>query len=142
MLKNRRTLQIEWGDCDPAGIVFYPRYFAMFDASTDRLLSSGFGMVKIKWTAKHGILGIPMVKTGAEFFAPCKYGDEAAIDSEIVELSRSSFQVRHVLSRGDTRCIEAHETRVWTGRDPDNPDRIRAVPMSDEVLAILRGEGG
>ncbi len=34
MFSNTRTLRIEWGDCDPAGIVFYPRYFAMFDTST------------------------------------------------------------------------------------------------------------
>jgi len=32
MLKNTHTQTIEWGDCDPAGIVFYPRYFAYFDA--------------------------------------------------------------------------------------------------------------
>ncbi|MFC3227674.1 acyl-CoA thioesterase [Marinibaculum pumilum] len=142
MLTNRRELQIEWGDCDPAGIVFYPRYFAMFDASTDRLLSTGFGMVKIKWTAKYGILGIPMVKTGGEFFAPCKFGDEVAIDSEIADLSRSSFQVRHVLSRNGTKSVEASETRVWTARDPDDPGRIRAVPMPEEVVAILRGQAG
>ena len=37
MLVNTRRLAIEWGDCDPAGIVFYPRYFAMFDASTASL---------------------------------------------------------------------------------------------------------
>lgn len=30
MYVNRRRVTIEWGDCDPAGIVFYPRYFAMF----------------------------------------------------------------------------------------------------------------
>lgn len=31
MLTNRRTVRIEWGDCDPAGIVYFPRYFAIFD---------------------------------------------------------------------------------------------------------------
>ena len=40
MLVNRRTVRIEWGDCDPAGIVFYPRYFAMFDASTSYLFEA------------------------------------------------------------------------------------------------------
>lgn len=139
MLSNDRRLQIEWGDCDPAGIVFYPRYFAMFDASTDRLLSSGLGMVKIAWTAKYGILGIPMVKTGAEFHAPCRYGDEVTIASEIAELRRSSFQVRHRILRGETLAVEAHETRVWTARDPDDPARIRAVPIPDEVAAAMRG---
>ena len=40
MLVNRRRVRIEWGDCDPAGIVFYPRYFAMFDASTHALFEA------------------------------------------------------------------------------------------------------
>ena len=33
-LTNRRTIHIEWGDCDPAQIVYFPRYFAYFDACT------------------------------------------------------------------------------------------------------------
>ena len=41
MLVNRRIVRIEWGDCDPAGIVFYPRYFAMFDASTHHSVRGG-----------------------------------------------------------------------------------------------------
>ena len=43
MLVNRRAVAIEWGDCDPAGIVFYPRYFAMFDASTAALFAHALG---------------------------------------------------------------------------------------------------
>ena len=34
MLTNTRTIRVQWGDCDPAGIVFYPRYFEWFDACT------------------------------------------------------------------------------------------------------------
>jgi hypothetical protein len=36
MFVHRRDVQIQWGDCDPANIVYYPRYFAMFDDSTSR----------------------------------------------------------------------------------------------------------
>ena len=46
MLSNRRTVRIEWGDCDPAGIVYYPRYFAMFDHSTVLLVERALGMRK------------------------------------------------------------------------------------------------
>ncbi len=46
MFTNRRTVRIEWGDCDPAGIVFYPRYFAMFDHSTVLLIERALGMSK------------------------------------------------------------------------------------------------
>ena len=38
MLTNIRNVRIEWCDCDPAGIIFYPRYFEMFDTSTTCLL--------------------------------------------------------------------------------------------------------
>ena len=34
MFSNTRHRTIEWGDCDPAGIVFNPRYFEWFDAAT------------------------------------------------------------------------------------------------------------
>ena len=46
MLSNCRSVRIEWGDCDPAGIIFYPRYFAMFDHSTAMLISAASGMSK------------------------------------------------------------------------------------------------
>ena len=46
MLTYVRNTRIEWGDCDPAGIVFYPRYFAMFDSCTTGLFSQALGMSK------------------------------------------------------------------------------------------------
>ena len=40
--------RIEWGECDPAGIVFYPRYFAMFDERTTLLFSTALGLNEIR----------------------------------------------------------------------------------------------
>jgi hypothetical protein len=40
LLVNRRTLRIEWGQCDPVGIVFYPHYFIIFDTSTGWLFGA------------------------------------------------------------------------------------------------------
>ena len=34
MFVHRRDVQIQWGDCDPANIVYYPRYFAMISGGT------------------------------------------------------------------------------------------------------------
>jgi acyl-CoA thioesterase FadM len=45
---NIRTVRIEWGDCDPAGIIFYPRYFEIFDASTALLFERRLGMTKFE----------------------------------------------------------------------------------------------
>lgn len=139
MLTNRREVEIEWGDCDAAGIVFYPRYFEMFDASTARLFEKAFGMKKIDWARKYGIVGIPMVDTGARFSIPSGYGDVVTIESRVTAVGRSSIEIAHRVLKGDRVAIEAHEKRVWTGRDPDDPARLKSVAISDEVRALLTG---
>lgn len=60
MLVNRRTRSVEWGDCDPAGIVFFPRYFAFFDTGTHELFALA-GVPTQELTATYGIVGCPLV---------------------------------------------------------------------------------
>ena len=66
---NRRTLRIEWGQCDPAGIVFYPQYFIIFNSSTGWLLERT-GLSPREMREKYGIVGMPVVEVGARFVAP------------------------------------------------------------------------
>ena len=61
MLVNSRAVRIEWGDCDPAGIVYYPRYFAFFDASTSALLERALGMTKHHYLKAYDFSGHPLV---------------------------------------------------------------------------------
>jgi 4-hydroxybenzoyl-CoA thioesterase len=135
-LVHRRPVTIEWGDCDPAGIVFYPRYFAMFDASTAALFQAALGMPKIAWTKHYGMLGIPMVDTRAKFHIPSAYGDEVVIESRVTAFRRASFDVAHRLLKGEALAVEATETRVWTAKDPET-GRIRAIPIPAEVMAAF-----
>jgi 4-hydroxybenzoyl-CoA thioesterase len=137
MFVNTRTITIEWGDCDPAGIVFYPRYFAMFDASTAALFAAALGYSKHAMLARFNIIGFPMVDTGARFMVPSKFGDVVTIESTITKFGRSSFEIGHKLMRGDVLAIEAHEKRVWATQDPENPSRIKGVPIPDEVIHAL-----
>ena len=97
MLINPRQVEIEFGDCDPAGIVFYPNYFRMFDASTAYLFEAALGIKKIAWVKKYGIVGIAMVDTGAKFSKPSRFGDVVTIETSITELRRSSFVLGHKL---------------------------------------------
>jgi 4-hydroxybenzoyl-CoA thioesterase len=134
---HRRPVTIEWGDCDPAGIVFYPRYFAMFDASTAALFQAALGMPKIAWTKHYAMLGIPMVDTRATFAVPCAHGDEVVIESRVTAFRRSSFDVVHRLLKADgTLAVEGFETRVWTARDAES-GRIGAVPIPEAVIAAF-----
>src|SRR5580692_3010502 len=87
VLINRRTIQVEWGDCDPACIVFYPRYFEWFDACTSALLATA-GFSKPDLFSKEGI-GIPMVDTRSRFLIPSQFGDQLTVETMASRFGRS-----------------------------------------------------
>jgi 4-hydroxybenzoyl-CoA thioesterase len=141
MFVNCREVTIEWGHCDPAGIVFFPNYLAFFDAATNALFLRALGLSKYELIKKYGITGIPLVDVGARFFIPSVFGEVVTIESTVAEIKRSSFRMQHRLLKGDALAVEGHEIRVWTGRDPEDPDKLKSRPIPDEVIGKLRGEG-
>jgi 4-hydroxybenzoyl-CoA thioesterase len=137
MLSNTRTLRIEWGDCDPAGIVFYPRYFAMFDASTTYLMERAIGMAKFDYLKAYNFLGHPIVETRAIFRVPTRYGDEVTIETAVAACGRSSIKIEHRLAKAGVLAVEGFETRVFVARDPADPVRIKSQPIPPEIAARL-----
>jgi 4-hydroxybenzoyl-CoA thioesterase len=142
MLVNRHAVRIEWADCDPAGIVFYPRYFQMFDSATNALFEAA-GWKKRDLIAEFDIVGIPMVDTRARFTAPSTFGDDIVIETRVAAFRNSSFDIEHKVfkpaGRGEHLAIEAWETRVWVGRHPDDPKRLKSQPIPRRVVARLSG---
>jgi len=142
MLTNIRNTRIEWCDCDPAGIIFYPRYFEIFDTSTTVLIEHALGMNKIDYLKAYAFGGHPLVEARARFRLPTRFGDEVAIETALIECGRSSFKIEHRLSKAGTLMVEGFETRVWVIRHPDDPKRIKSQPIPPEVLARFRRSGG
>lgn len=136
MLTNHHTQTIEWGDCDPAGIVFYPRYFAYFDACTQRLFAKA-GYPQSEMLKRFNAIGYPMVDTRSKFYLPSRFCDEIVIETQITDIRRSSFDVHHRLLKGDALAVEGFETRVWVGQDPENLDNIKAQSIPQEVVSAL-----
>ena len=136
MLTNSRTVRIEWGDCDPAGIIFYPRYFEIFDASTSALFERATGMKKIDMLKSFDIAGFPLARTRARFLKPTRFGDDVTVDTS-VKFGRASFEIEHRLSLNGETCVECSEIRVWVVRDPATGG-IKSHPIPDEVLAKFK----
>lgn len=139
MLSNTYTRMIEWGDCDPAGIVFNPQFFRFFDHGT-ALLYGAAGWPKPRMLERFGVAGCPLVSTEASFHSPCRYGDQVAIVSSIVELGRSSFRIEHKLNMDGVLCVAGKEVRVWTVRDAHGALKSAAIP--DEVRAAFGASQG
>jgi len=131
----RRQLTVEWGQCDPAGIVFNSRFFEMFDTNTWLLFEAALGVKPQDLGAHFGIIGIALVDTRGNFLKPVKFGDTVEITSRISEFRRSSFDVEHRITRGEELAVEGSESRVWTTRRKDDPDKIAAGAIPAEVIA-------
>jgi 4-hydroxybenzoyl-CoA thioesterase len=136
LLTNTCTLRIEWGHCDPAGIVFYPRYFEMFDASTTLLFEKALGMTKNQFLKAYAGGGYPMVDTRARFLKPTTFGDTVEIATSI-EFGRSSFSIEHRLTKDGVLCVEGFEKRVWVVRDPNDPMKIRSQPIPQALIDMF-----
>jgi 4-hydroxybenzoyl-CoA thioesterase len=135
MFTSRRTVRIEWGDCDPAGIVFYPNYFAMFDHSTVLLIEEALGMRKLKLYEHYGFVGYPSVAARARFHLPTRYGDDVVIETAISNVGRSSFSLEHRLTLDGALAVEGFGTRVWVVGDESLPAGFRAQPLPEDVVA-------
>jgi 4-hydroxybenzoyl-CoA thioesterase len=130
-LKLREKLRIEWGDCDPLGIMFYPQSFRWFDTATHHLFDKA-GAPMNKLEAGFGIVGCPLVDAGASFKSPLPWMTEFELETEIAEWRNSSFIVRHLVFKGETLAIEGREVRVCVARDGSG---LKGVPVPDALKA-------
>jgi 4-hydroxybenzoyl-CoA thioesterase len=89
----RSSYLVRFSHCDPAGIVFYPRFFDLFSSALEDWFQSGiqspFGgdfMVTRN-------LRVPSLSITAEFLRPCRLGEFLDIDLWVTRLGRSSFEL-------------------------------------------------
>ncbi len=134
MFISHERFRIEWGDCDPANIVFYPQYLKWFDACTSSLFKNA-GLPLPALFKDQGIIGIPIVDLKVKFMVPSGFGEELLAESQIMEWRKSSFLVQHRFLKDEVvLAVEGIETRVWTGIDPANPDRMKSQPVPREIV--------
>jgi 4-hydroxybenzoyl-CoA thioesterase len=133
MLVNKRTIHVEWGDCDPLGIVYFPRYFEFFDACTNALFER-VGLPKQEMLRKYEIAGIPLVESRARFLLPSSFGDTVVVESNITEWGKASFSVYHRLFKGAELAVEGFEKRVWVVHAPGEKNKIKSQAIPREVI--------
>ena len=138
MLVNRHAIRIEWGDCDPGGIVYFPRYFEYFDACT-RALFERAGLSKRDMMKSYAMDGIPLVDMKAQFLMPSRFGDDVIVESSIANWGNSSFVVQHRLMKGNALAVECFETRVWVAHPKGDPEKFEARPIPEQVKERFSG---
>jgi 4-hydroxybenzoyl-CoA thioesterase len=123
----RFACQVHWGDCDPAGIIFYPTYFKWMDSASWAFFAA-LGYDAKRMRAEH--LAMPLVSAQAEFLFPAEQGDRCEVRSRIQRFGGKSFVIAHDIVREDgTALARGAETRVW-GRFANGP----GTPMKGQPI--------
>ena len=135
MLVSRRDIQIEWGDCDPADIVYFPNYFAWFDAGLMHHFAS-VGLPKKELLRRYELTGWPLLETKARFMKPSTYGETVVLETQIVKFGRTSFDIDYRIKRGEDTAIECSERRVLVARDHET-DKLKPFAIPEEVKALF-----
>ena len=126
-------VEVMFGDCDPAGIVFFPNFLKWMDASSlNFFVKCGVptwrDLVKI-----NGIIGTPLLEINTKFSRPATYGERLQIRTSVTEWRDKVFIHKHVVMRGDDLLCEGTETRAFCIRHPENPDRIKAIAVPEDI---------
>jgi 4-hydroxybenzoyl-CoA thioesterase len=134
-------VRVEWGDCDPAEIVFYPNYFRWFDAATWNLFDvAGGGWESIR--RRFGPVCIPLLGAESQFRSPSRVADRLIIESRVVSWERKVFKVGHWVLNDGVVAVEGSETRCWAVHDRHNGEPMRGEPLPDELIALFAGATG
>lgn len=118
---------IQFGDCDEAGIVFYPRYFYWMDSAFQGLLRQ-HGWNQRRLRTQLATAGTPLVRATANFLAPATYDDVLTVSAGIARWGNSSFEIGYRGTVGGRAVFEGWETRVWLVQTGGKP-RAGAIPV-------------
>ena len=130
------TQRVEFGDCDPARIVWFPNFFRWIDAASRHFFIQ-CGVPPWHETEKTlGIIGTPLVDTHARFIKAASYDDVLQIHTAIAEWRTRSFVQRYRVMRDGDAIMECDEVRIFAGHREGDATGIRALAIPPEIRRL------
>ncbi len=132
-------VQVGWGDCDPAGIVFYPRFYAWMD-NVSHVLAREMGIPRESMIPPGvDMLGFPVVGTEAQYVAPARMDDILEVRTWVSRIGRTSLSLRHEIVRIEADAAEAlivrgREDRVFVCHGLDGLRPRELTPRMRQAL--------
>ena len=129
-------VEVMFGDCDPAGIVFFPNFSKWMDASSlNFFVQRGVPTWRDLYKTT-GIIGTPLLEINTRFISPATYGERLRVHTSIQEWRSKVFIQKHIVKRADTLICEGTEIRAFCIRHPDDPNRIKAIAVPDHIRSL------
>jgi 4-hydroxybenzoyl-CoA thioesterase len=124
---------VRFSYCDPAGIVFFPQYFIMFNGLVEDWFNQGLGLDYAKYITEHR-LGFPVVSIHCDFVAPSRIGERITLGLKLEHMGKSSLKLRMTCSYKNEERVRANLVLVAM-----DLDKAKAVPVPDDLRMLMSG---
>lgn len=105
----RMSQKVLFRHCDPAGIVFFPRYFEMMNDCVEAFFAEALGAPFEKVLVTHGL---PTAGIETQFKAPSFHGNLLRLELSVLNVGKTSFKYRMTAQCGDELRFETSATLV------------------------------
>ena len=128
---------IRFSHCDPAGQVYFPRFFDLLHDAMEDWFNTGL-QERFADLLMNQQLGTPTVATQCDFISPARFGDILVIELGIVRLGNSSIELEFNASVDGRACLKCRHTICMfsklTAKAVSIPDALRER-MQQYVIA-------
>ena len=138
---TRYSVDVTFGDCDPAGIVFFPNFLKWMDsASLSFFMQCGVPPWR-ELEKTRGIVGTPLLEINTRFMKSATYGETLTITTHVEAWRAKVIVQMHRITRaradgGEDLICEGREVRAFAKRDDDDRDRLRAIPVPEDIRLL------
>lgn len=127
------SVDVQFGDCDPAGIVFFPNFSRWMDAASHHyFMQCGLPPWHAMTDLPHCV-GAPLLEIHTRFLTSVTYGETIELHTDIEEWRGKVFIQRHRVMRGETLICEGRETRALCVREASG--QLKAIPVPEFIRA-------
>lgn len=133
----RLAVPIRFGDCDPAGILYYPRYFDLFHQAMEAWFDGALGLPYATFLNEHR-LGLPAVHATANYRAPSTFGEMVTVELRVLALGTTSIRFGYrVLGPDQAERASGETVCVVLDLDPSSPTARCAVPIPSDLRDLI-----
>lgn len=133
-------LEVQFGDIDQAGIVYYPRFIHYFHVAMEQFFRDVVG-VDYPVVLQERRVGHPTVHLEVDFAVPLRYGDHLRIEVGVEKLGRTSVSWLYKVRTRGSDTVHAVGRVVTVNIDLDSFEKRQIPDWLEEALEGYRAAG-
>lgn len=122
---------IRFSHCDPAAIVYFPRFFDLAHATMEDWFAEAVGFPLPELIIKRRV-GTPTVSIHCDFAKPLRMGDTLRFELRVTKLGNASAELEYLGLKDGTQHLRITQTVVFM-----DLDAARAVPIPGDVRSAI-----